>query len=154
MTDSTLPSDAADSSTEGWVSVFEAATDYEADLVRDRLGADGIPAVVHSQRDHAFNLTVTDLARVRVMVPPDRAGEASALVAMPPVSDADLDAQALAADPLAPDAYDASLEAGLDSGAERISFDVPGDAADTPGLDAATGTAGADPNDVPGQPVL
>lgn len=154
MSDPTLPSDATAASTEGWVSVFEAATDYEADLVRDRLGAEGIPAIVHSQRDHAFNLTVTDLARVRVMVPPSHAAEASALVAMPPVSDADLDAQALAADPLAPDAYEASFEAGLDSGAESISFDVPGDAADAPGPDAAPGADLADRDDVPGRPVL
>lgn len=144
MPDPTRPSDAA-SSIEGWISVFEATTDYEADLVRDRLGAEGIPAVVLSQRDHALNLTVSDLARVRVMVAPDRAADAAALVAAPPVSDAELDAQALAADPLAPDAYDASMEAGLDSGAERISFDVPGDAA-APAADPA--------DDLPGSPVL
>ena len=113
-------------SIEGWVEVFAATTDFEADLVRDRLGDAGIDAVVYTQRDHAFNLTVGDLAQVRVMVPPDRADEARALAAAPSgPSDAELEQAALAADPLAPDAQSPENEARLDSGAERISFEVP-----------------------------
>ena len=47
---------------EGWIAVFSSGTDFEADLVRDRIDDAGIPAVVLTQRDHAFNLTVGDLA--------------------------------------------------------------------------------------------
>ena len=133
---------------EGWVPVFAATTDYEADIVRDRLGAEGIPAAVHSQRDHVFNLTTGDMARVRVMVPPEHAEAARALAEAPPISAADLEAQAMGADASAPDAYVASFEASLDSGAESISFDVPDEAdeADVPdeAADAAPGDAGSD----------
>ena len=63
----------SDGKYQNWVTIFTSGTDYEADLVRDRLDDRGIPAVVLTQRDHAFNLTVGDLAAVRVMVPPDGA---------------------------------------------------------------------------------
>ncbi|PSQ73737.1 MAG: hypothetical protein BRD39_03590 [Bacteroidetes bacterium QH_9_64_21] len=56
---------------EDWVSIFRSSTDYEADLVRDRLDDSGIPAVVLTQRDHAFNLTVGDLASVHVRPAPE-----------------------------------------------------------------------------------
>ncbi len=102
---------------EDWVSVFDTSTDYEADLVRDRLDDSGLPAVVLTQRDHAFNLNVGDLAAVRVMVPPDRAGEARDILDSAPLSDEELDEAAMKADPEAPPAHDARHEAALDSGA-------------------------------------
>ena len=115
---------------EDWVSVFSSATDYEADLVRDRLADAGVDAVVHSQRDHAFNLTVGELAQTHVMVPRARADEAAALIDAPAMSDADLEEAALSSDPLAPDATTPANEARSDSGADTISFDVPGDGDD------------------------
>ncbi|WP_243663635.1 DUF2007 domain-containing protein [Rhodothermus marinus] len=54
---------------EDWVEVFRTSTDYEADIVRDRLDDAGIPAVVFTQRDHVFNLNVGNLALVSVRVP-------------------------------------------------------------------------------------
>lgn len=114
---------------EGWVEVFRSGTDYEADMVRDRLDDAGIPAVVLTQRDHAFNLTHGDMAQVRVMTPPDHAHAAAAILAEAPVSDAELEAAALSATP-APDAHDPELEARLDSGNETISFSVPDDEED------------------------
>lgn len=110
---------------EGWLAVFAAATDYEADMVRDRLDDAGIPAVVFTQRDHAFNLNVGDLARTAVYVPPDRAGEAQALLAGAPISDSELDEAAMRADPVSPDAHTPDDESMLDSGIERISLSVP-----------------------------
>lgn len=109
---------------EDWVSVFSSGTDYEADLVRDRLDDSGIPAVVLTQRDHAFNLNVGDLAEVYVMVPPDREEEAIALIESELLSDEELDQAALEADPNAPDAHTPDDEARLDSGSEEI--DVAG----------------------------
>lgn len=112
---------------EGWISVFECSTDFEADLVRDRLDEDGLSAVVLTQRDHAFNLNVGDLAPVHVMVKPGDEARARALLAEAPLSDAELEAAAMAADVSAPDAYSQSDEARLDSGIEEISLDVPDD---------------------------
>jgi hypothetical protein len=112
---------------EGWTAVFQSGTDYEADIVRDRLDDAGIPAVVLTQRDHAFNLTVGDLSPVNVMVPPTHTEQALALLQSQPFTDAELDEAAMSADPNAPPAHDARREAMLDSGGEGISFSVPED---------------------------
>lgn len=112
---------------EGWIAVFSSGTDFEADLVRDRLDDAGIPAVVLTQRDHAFNLTIGDLAPVHVMVQPENAEEARAVVAEAPVSDAELEDAAMAADINAPDAHPPDEEAALDSGPDDLTFDIPGD---------------------------
>ena len=109
---------------EDWVSIFRTGTDYEADLVRDRLDDSGIPAVVLTQRDHAFNLTVGDLASVHVMVPPARAEEAVALLEQR-LDDDELEAAALGADPEDPPAHTPDEEAKLDSGQERIDMGPP-----------------------------
>ena len=107
---------------EGWKTVFSSGTDYEADLVRSRLDDSGIPAVVLTQRDHALNLTIGDLAKVQVLVPPDRLDDARALLAEAPISGAELDAAAASADPNAPDAHDTADQARLDSGIDRINL--------------------------------
>lgn len=110
---------------EGWIVVFKTGTDYEGDIVRDRLDDAGIPAVVLTQRDHAFNLTVGDLSAVNVLVPPSRTEEAIRLLESAPFTDAELSEAALSADLHAPPAHDAHDEALLDSGIESISFSVP-----------------------------
>jgi hypothetical protein len=109
---------------EDWVSVFRTGTDYEADLVRDRLDDSGIPAVVLTQRDHAFNLNVGDLASVHVMVPPDRADDAVALLEET-LDDDELEEAALGADPDAPSANTPDQDTRLDSGHERMDFGAP-----------------------------
>lgn len=110
---------------EGWVAVFSCGTDFEADLVRDRLGEADIPAIVLTQRDHAFNLNVGDMSPVHVMVPPAHEAAAREVVDQAPLTDAELEEAAMAADLYAPDAYDPRTEAALDSGIEDIKFDVP-----------------------------
>ena len=112
---------------EGWVSAFSTSTDFEADLVRDRLDEAGVSAVVLTQRDHAFNLNVGDLAPVHVMVPPDHAARAAEVLAEAPLTDEELEEAAMNADVMAPDAHDPTSEARLDSGIEEISLDVPDD---------------------------
>jgi len=109
---------------EEWVSVFRTGTDYEADLVRDRLDDSGIPAVVLTQRDHAFNLNVGDLAAVHVMVPPDQADDAVALLEET-LDDDELEEAALGADPDAPPANTPDQDSRLDSGNERMDFGAP-----------------------------
>jgi hypothetical protein len=110
------------SSYEEWSVVFTSGTDYEADLVRDRLDDSGIPAVVLTQRDHAFNLNVGDLAEVYVLVPPGRAEEAVSLIRGEILTDEELEEAALNADPNAEDAHSPREEAQLDSGNEGIGF--------------------------------
>lgn len=105
---------------DGWKPVFSSGTDYEADLVRSRLDDSGIQAVVLTQRDHALNLTVGDLAKVHVLVPPDKYDEALKLLAEAPLSGAELDQAAADADPNAPDAHNIDDQARLDSGIDRI----------------------------------
>lgn len=130
----------------GWVSAFQCSTDFEADMVRDRLDEAGIAAVVLTQRDHSFNLNVGDLSPVHVMVPPDAADAARALLGEAMISDADLEAAAMSADVMAPDAHDPEREAMLDSGLDTLSLSVPDD-------DAADDDAMLDdgrPEDFPG----
>lgn len=117
---------------EEWVSVFRTGTDYEADLVRDRLDDSGVPAVVLTQRDHAFNLNVGDLAQVHVMVPPDRADEAVSLLEEELTTE-ELEEAALGADPDAPAANTPEEDSKLDSSHEHMNFDSPDeDETDTP----------------------
>ncbi len=110
---------------EGWISIFQCSTDFEADLVRDRLDEEGLAAVVFTQRDHSFNLNVGDMASVHVMVRPEDEQAARASLAQPVMSDEDLEAAAMSADVMAPDAHSPTDEAALDSGIESISFDMP-----------------------------
>lgn len=109
---------------EEWVSIFRSGTDYEGDLVRDRLDDSGIPAVVLTQRDHAFNLNVGDLASVHVMVPPDRAEEAVELLEQR-LDDEELEEAALGADPDAPPANTPEEDSKLDSGHEKMDLGPP-----------------------------
>lgn len=108
---------------EGWVVVFKSGTDYEADLVRDRLDDSGLPAVVLTQRDHAFNMTMGEMALVRVLVPPEHVQAAMRVLESEPVSDEELDAAALTA--TVPQGMDADNESLLDSGIEAIHFAPP-----------------------------
>ena len=117
----------ADGKYEDWITVFTTGTDYEADLVRDRLDDSDIPAVVLTQRDHAFNLNVGDLSAVRVMVPPDYADAAVELIQEDIVSDEELEEAALQADQEAPDAHTPHDEAMLDSGNEELHVGDPDD---------------------------
>ena len=111
---------------EGWVSVFECSTDFEADLVRDRLDEADVAAVVLTQRDHSFNLNVGDLAPVHVMVKPEQEAEARSVIDTS-FTDEELEEAAMSADVMAPDAHDPTSEARLDSGIDEISLDVPDD---------------------------
>lgn len=118
------------SADKNWTIVFSSGTDYEADLVRDRLDDSGIPAIVMTKRDHSFNVNVGDLADVSVLVPRDQVDAAREVLATQ-VSDEELERAALEADPKAPDAHSRDNEARLDSGHERVDFSKPheGDAA-------------------------
>ena len=91
---------------DGWVTVFTSGTDYEADLVRDRLEDSGLQAVVLTHRDHAFNLNVGRMSVVRVLVAPPQADEARRILSTPPVSDEDLLDAAMRSNPVIDDPED------------------------------------------------
>jgi hypothetical protein len=84
---------------DNWISVFESKTAYEADLVRNRLDDAGIQAVVLTQHDRSFNLTLGKKASNRVLVPGERVDEARSLLAADPLSDEELTRAALSTDP-------------------------------------------------------
>lgn len=108
---------------EGWEAVYSSGTDYEADLVRDRLDDSGVPAVVLTQRDHAFNLTHGELAHVHVMVPKTELEAARHILNSEPLTDDELAEVAMRADPSSPP--DAPPGNRADSGAEHIHLGPP-----------------------------
>ncbi len=105
-----------------WVVVHETNTDYEAEIVRDRLDDAGLRAVIDTKRDHAFFLTVGDLARVFVKVPASEAEEARTILTSAPISDDELARAALAAETSVRDAplvdHDDVPDPGPESGDE------------------------------------
>ena len=109
---------------EDWIVVFTTGTDYEADLVRDRLDDAGLKAVVLTQRDHAFNLNVGDLSSVHVLTPPEEASKAYSIL-RENVTDKELEDAALAARPDTAPAHTDRGEAQLDSGIESIDLGAP-----------------------------
>ena len=111
-------------SLEGWVTIFSSGTDYEADLVRDRLDDSGVDAVVLTRRDHAFNLNIGELANVAVLVPIEQVEDARRVLASS-VSDTELERAALDADPDAPAKHNRDEEAMLDSGIDRLRLSSP-----------------------------
>ncbi|MCY4172427.1 MAG: DUF2007 domain-containing protein [Bacteroidetes bacterium] len=73
-----------------WVEVFRCGTDYEAALVHARLQDEHIPAVILNQRDHAFNLNLGYLSKVKVLVPKSMEKQASDLLDSKPLTDEEL----------------------------------------------------------------
>ena len=72
----------------------------------------------------------TGEARFEIAIEAQNEAAARAVVSQPAISDAELEAAAMSADLLAPDAHSREDEALLDSGIEEISFDVPDDDSD------------------------
>ena len=85
---------------DGWISVHHTWTDYEADMVLGRLQTAGITAVIHSRRDHAYNLNVGAMSTIHVVVRPQDVEAARALLVGQAVTDAELEAASLASSPV------------------------------------------------------
>jgi len=54
---------------QGWAQVYSTTSEFEAQLVRDNLRAEGISAQVYSQKDRAFSVDLGELSIVRILVP-------------------------------------------------------------------------------------
>jgi hypothetical protein len=63
---------------EDWAVVFTTSTEYEAEMIKANLEGGKIPCMIFSQRDHAYFMTIGDMAVVNVMVPKKRLTEAEA----------------------------------------------------------------------------
>ena len=55
--------------TEGWAEVYTTTSEFEAQLLRDNLRAEGIDAQIYSQRDRIFSVDLGELSIVRLLVP-------------------------------------------------------------------------------------
>ena len=82
-----------------WRTVYVTGVDYEANLTASRLRSEGIEAVVMTKRDSAFSLSVGDLAKIFVLVPPHEEVRAKQILLTQPFSDSELGEIAEAADP-------------------------------------------------------
>jgi hypothetical protein len=65
---------------EDWVPVAETSQEYEAEMIRQRLGEEGIAARVISKADHAIGIVIGDLAVVSVYVHRDDLEDARELL--------------------------------------------------------------------------
>lgn len=54
---------------ENWVCVLEASTDLEVEMAKNYLSNLKIPSNILSKRDHAYSLTMGEMARVYLYVP-------------------------------------------------------------------------------------
>ena len=84
---------------DGWVSVFETGTDYEAEMVRDKLLDSGLSAVIMTKKDRAFGLSVGAMSRIYVLVSPAQEANAMEMLKDHAFSASELTEAALAADP-------------------------------------------------------
>lgn len=66
--------------TEGWAEVYTTTSEFEAQLLRDNLRAEGIEAQTFSQRDRIFSVDLGELSIVRLLVPVWRYPEARELI--------------------------------------------------------------------------
>lgn len=65
---------------EGWAQVYSTASEFEAQIVRDNLLAEGIDAQIYSQKDRILTVDLGELAIVRVLVPVWEYGPALQLI--------------------------------------------------------------------------
>jgi hypothetical protein len=54
---------------EGWAQLYTSSDEFEMQLLRDNLQAEGMDAQVFSQKSHTYPVDMGDLALVRLMVP-------------------------------------------------------------------------------------
>ena len=69
------------SDSEDWVEVASVGDDEEAQVIAGLLESEGIPAEIEGVTSSPFPENLGALGDTRVMVPPDRAEEARALIA-------------------------------------------------------------------------
>ena len=84
---------------DGWVSVFDSGTDYEAEMARDRLTDSGIHAVIMAKKDSSFKLTHGALSRIYVLVAPQFEVQANTVLQSDAFTTEELTEIALSTDP-------------------------------------------------------
>lgn len=81
-----------DDANQEWISIRVVEDEEEAELIEGFLRNQGVPCQVDSRYSHEFPSHVGGLGEVEVMVPPDRAEEAKALLDSRDVPDDGADA--------------------------------------------------------------
>jgi hypothetical protein len=61
---------------EGWAQVYSTTGEFEMQLLRDNLQAEGIDAQIYSQKSHTYPVDMGELSIVRLMVPVWQYGQA------------------------------------------------------------------------------
>ena len=72
---------AEDDSADDWIEVAAVAEDEEAEIIAGLLESEDIPCEIEGPAASSFPETTGAMGHARVMVPPDRAAEARALIA-------------------------------------------------------------------------
>jgi hypothetical protein len=72
---------AEDDSAEDWIEVAAVGEDEEAEIIAGLLESEDIPCEIEGPSASPWPETIGALGHSRVMVPPDRAAEARALIA-------------------------------------------------------------------------
>ncbi len=88
---------------QGWAQVYSTASEFEAQLLRENLTADGIEARIFSQRDKMLSVDLGELSIVRVLVPAFEYTRAEELI----VAHTGADGEVSFACPACGEAYDA-----------------------------------------------
>lgn len=65
---------------QGWAQVYTTTSEFEAQLLRDNLLAEGVDARIYSQKDRIFSVDLGELSIVRLLVPAWAYGRASEVI--------------------------------------------------------------------------
>ena len=63
---------------QGWAQIYTTTSEFEAQLLRDNLAAEGLEVRIYSQKDRIFSVDLGELSIVRLLIPAwehDRAAE-------------------------------------------------------------------------------
>ena len=101
---------------EGWAQVYSEASEFEAQLLRENLRAEGIDAQIYSQRDRAFSVELGELSIVRLLVPVWEYGRALQLIR----EHMDTEGEVVFACPSCGEAYDSGAQECTACGAALV----------------------------------
>jgi hypothetical protein len=100
----------------GWAQVYSTTGEFEAQLLRENLRAEGVEAQMYSQKDHMYPVDMGELSIVRLMVPVWEYNAALGIIR----SHMDLEGEVAFACPSCGEAYEAGDEACTSCGASLV----------------------------------
>lgn len=100
---------------QGWAQIYSTQREFEAQLVRDNLVAEGVAARIFSQKDNMLSVALGDLSIVRLLVPAWEYEPAKALIR----GYMDAEGEVAFACPACGESYEAGADACSACGAPR-----------------------------------